>query len=243
MRQATGLSMYTRDEVFEELEAMLIITSLAIEKLIKALEDEFRFQKDYLLEWKHSIDVFVNCGQFERMKEEASIAKLRELFDGFLEPAQEALKKGHIQVILECRKVLTIFEDPWTVIRKRYELLLDHDRCRDMRKKGLTPDAKLIEGEQAYLSINAQLIEDLPVFLEYVAAFIGVCLEEWFDHLIRHFERMAAICVEGAFEPLKFEVINQFHRYHARHSAPLLKTSVVLQDATRSQGNHQSRLE
>lgn len=241
MRQATGLSIHTHDEVFEELEAMLIMTSQSIEKLIKALEEEYRLQKDYLLEWKHSIDVFISCGQFEEMEEGAGIMKLKELLDKFLEPAQVALKKGHIQVILECRKILTIFEDPWTVIRKRYELLLDYNRCRDMRKKGLTPDTKLIEGEQTYLSINAQLIEDLPMFLEYVAAFVGVCLEEWFDYLIQHFERMATMCVEGAFEPLKFEVINQFHRYHTQHSAPFLKASTFLQDTTRNQGRYQTR--
>lgn len=241
MRLATGLSVNTCDEIFEEFEARLMLAAQAIEELIKTADEESKLQKDYVTEWKQSLDVFVSCLQFEK-KGETQVTKLGELFGAFMEPAQEALEKGYRQVIMEFRRILKVFEDPWIVIRKRNELLLDHDRCRDMREKGLRPDMRLIEGEQAYLSINAQLIEDLPLFLDHVAAFIGVCTEEWFTHLICYYERMSIVCVESAMNPLISETILQFRQYHIQHSNHLLETLVSLQETTRSQGNMLSRL-
>ncbi|KAI8591980.1 hypothetical protein BDZ88DRAFT_409187 [Geranomyces variabilis] len=66
------------------------------------------------------------------------------------------------------------FKEPQVVMRKRDKKLLDYERVEAMKARGEQVDKSLSESASAYSSIHAQLIEELPRFLDLVAKYIDV---------------------------------------------------------------------
>ena len=67
-----------------------------------------------------------------------------------------------------------MFENPTQVINKRALKMIDFDRVRDMKMKKDVPDKILQESADAYVSINAQLVEELPKFFELTAKYFDI---------------------------------------------------------------------
>jgi hypothetical protein len=252
MRQATGLSMYTRDERFEELETRLVLAHQYIEKLIKVLYEELKLLKEYHLEWKRSIEVFIRYMQFDLVRDgEEQARKLYDHLDHVIKEAHEVIEDSyHYHIVTQLRHILALFEDPYIVIKTRYEWLLDHDRCRDLREKQeLILDPKLVEGEQTYCAINAQLIEELPIFLDYVASLVGVCLEEWSHDVMVYYKKISTVLedmedgngiLDQKNKPSLFttaEILSRYYRYHLENSRSQLDTLSSLHETTRYQGS------
>ena len=63
---------------------------------------------------------------------------------------------------------LQLFEKPSQVIAKRAKKLLDHDRAGADRQK-----------DDAYVAINTQLVEELPVFLNLSAEYFEIIIQEF----------------------------------------------------------------
>ncbi|KAJ3155391.1 hypothetical protein HDU86_004293 [Geranomyces michiganensis] len=66
------------------------------------------------------------------------------------------------------------FKEPQVIMRKRDKKLLDYERVEAIRARGEQVDKSLSESASAYSSIHAQLIEELPRFLDLVAKYIDV---------------------------------------------------------------------
>lgn len=60
------------------------------------------------------------------------------------------------------------------VIHKRALKMIDYDRVRDIKSKGDVPDKSLQESADAYVSINAQLVEELPKFFELTSKYFDI---------------------------------------------------------------------
>lgn len=69
---------------------------------------------------------------------------------------------------------LKVFENPTQVIHKRALKMIDYDRVRDIKSKGDIPDKSLQESADAYVSINAQLVDELPKFFELTAKYFDI---------------------------------------------------------------------
>ncbi|KAI8334159.1 hypothetical protein EDC96DRAFT_525492 [Choanephora cucurbitarum] len=73
---------------------------------------------------------------------------------------------------------LKVFENPTQVINKRALKMIDYDRVRDMKLKGDVPDKALQESADAYVSINGQLVDELPKFFALTSQYIDILLGE-----------------------------------------------------------------
>lgn len=71
---------------------------------------------------------------------------------------------------------LKVFENPAQVIHKRSLKMIDYDRVRDMKSKGDVPDKALQESADAYVSINGQLVDELPQFFNLTAKYFDILI-------------------------------------------------------------------
>ncbi|KAI8084138.1 uncharacterized protein B0P05DRAFT_578568 [Gilbertella persicaria] len=71
---------------------------------------------------------------------------------------------------------LRVFENPTQVINKRAMKMIDYDRVRDMKLKGDIPDKALQESADAYVSINGQLVDELPKFFALTAQYFDILI-------------------------------------------------------------------
>jgi hypothetical protein len=69
---------------------------------------------------------------------------------------------------------LKVFENPTQVIHKRALKIIDYDRVRDMKLKGDIPDKALQESADAYVSINGQLVDELPKFFNLTGKYFDI---------------------------------------------------------------------
>lgn len=74
---------------------------------------------------------------------------------------------------------LKLFSNPSQVIIKRSNKLIDHDRANGIKQKGGIPDKALQESADAYVSINAQLVDELPRFLSLTTQYFEFIVEEF----------------------------------------------------------------
>lgn len=106
-----------------------------------------------------------NCGHIKKGK----------CCDNFL-CLQDTKVQGYVYRRID--DFLRVFENPSQVIAKRAQKLLDFDRVRDIKSKGDTPDKALQESADAYVSINAQLVDELPKFFELTTRYFDVLVSE-----------------------------------------------------------------
>lgn len=52
--------------------------------------------------------------------------------------------------------------------------MIDYDRVRDIKSKGDVPDKSLQESADAYVSINAQLVDELPKFFQLTSQYFDI---------------------------------------------------------------------
>ncbi|RKO85032.1 hypothetical protein BDK51DRAFT_32863, partial [Blyttiomyces helicus] len=90
------------------------------------------------------------------------------------EPWRQAEARIKTSIHPGLKKLTDRFDGPFTLMKKREKKLLDYDRVRAMRANGDRVDKPLAESADAYLSLNAQLTEELPHFLDLVAKAIDV---------------------------------------------------------------------
>ncbi|KAJ8327394.1 hypothetical protein QVD99_008062 [Batrachochytrium dendrobatidis] len=87
-------------------------------------------------------------------------------------PYRDAESQIKLVMIPAVEQLLNHFKAPLLVMRKRDAKLLDYDRANSMRAKGDVVDKLLAESAGTYSSINAQLTEELPLFMNFVTDYI-----------------------------------------------------------------------
>ncbi|KAI8882148.1 hypothetical protein K501DRAFT_187400 [Backusella circina FSU 941] len=74
---------------------------------------------------------------------------------------------------------LKLFKNPTQIIQKRNRKLMDYDRARHLVAKGEVPDKALQKSAEVYVSLNAQLLEELPVFLNLTNDYFNIIIDEF----------------------------------------------------------------
>ncbi|KAJ3285420.1 hypothetical protein HDU79_007342 [Rhizoclosmatium sp. JEL0117] len=88
------------------------------------------------------------------------------------EPWKEAEAEVKQNIVPAINSLLSLLKGPLLLIKKRDMKLLDHDRAKRMHAKGEPVDKALDESSQAYVSINAQLILELPKLSQLVSTYM-----------------------------------------------------------------------
>ncbi|KAL0090872.1 hypothetical protein F4703DRAFT_1790823 [Phycomyces blakesleeanus] len=183
-RQTTGLSSEpTQDQSFDALYQKFESQQEIVRQWVKAIQE----WGDHL---KHTADTFhvfllhlesfynawggVRVKSMERVQE---ITRITHTLHMAISHEVDALVQGKM-----CGRVeafLKVYESPGQVIHKRARKLLDYDRVRYMKNKGDIPDKVTQESADAYVSINAQLVDELPRFFLLTARYFGILVDEF----------------------------------------------------------------
>jgi hypothetical protein len=74
---------------------------------------------------------------------------------------------------------LKLFKHPAQIIQKRNRKLIDYDRARHLMSKGEIPDKQLQISAEAYTSLNAHLLDELPLFLTLAGTYFDIIMDEF----------------------------------------------------------------
>lgn len=74
---------------------------------------------------------------------------------------------------------LKLFKNPAHVIDKRNRKLIDYDRIQHLMTKGEIPDKQLQLSAEQYLSLNAHLLDELPVFISLSSDYFDIIIYEF----------------------------------------------------------------
>lgn len=182
-KQATGIaSEGTQDVLFDALfvkfeEQQESARQLArdVQAWIRHVKENFEsmYQFSVSLEDLYTSWGGVTVRSLERVKafKECSVS-----FVTSLARELEALVRSIIYTRID--SFLKLFSNPAQVIVKRSNKLIDYDRANGIKQKGSVPDKALQESADAYVSINAQLVDELPRFLTLSSQYFDLIVEE-----------------------------------------------------------------
>ncbi|KAJ2963631.1 hypothetical protein NQZ79_g1368 [Umbelopsis isabellina] len=182
-KQATGIaSEGTQDVLFDALfvkfeEQQESARQLArdVQAWIRHVKENFEsmYQFSVSLEDLYTSWGGVTVRSLERVKafKECSVS-----FVTSLSRELEALVRSIIYTRID--SFLKLFSNPAQVIVKRSNKLIDYDRANGIKQKGSVPDKALQESADAYVSINAQLVDELPRFLTLSSQYFDLIVEE-----------------------------------------------------------------
>ncbi|KAJ3326754.1 hypothetical protein HDU76_012676, partial [Blyttiomyces sp. JEL0837] len=186
LKQITGTAgEITRDEQYNILVEKLNAMFAKVTLLHKDLALWVRSVKEYL-EIQENVSVsfeevyLVSPGDsvpHTRSKYQFVIVEYRKacqrLASGPWKTAEAEIKNVITPAI---NTLLSRFREPKLVIAKRDKKLLDFDRAKAIKAKGDPVDKALEESAEAFTSLNAQLLEELPKFLSLVTEYLNILI-------------------------------------------------------------------
>ncbi|KAL0144724.1 hypothetical protein V8B55DRAFT_1455283 [Mucor lusitanicus] len=122
---------------------------------------------------------------------------------------------------------LKVFENPTQVIHKRALKMIDYDRVRDMKSKGDVPDKALQESADAYVSINGQLVDELPKFFSLTAKYFDILTGGLALVQLKFYGLMQREWIKLVEQNLGMKAARSFEAIIARHMEELDKVEDV----------------
>ncbi|KAF7723454.1 hypothetical protein EC973_002007 [Apophysomyces ossiformis] len=182
-RQVTGFAAEaTQDALFDALqirfeEQQEVARQLArdVQKWVRQVKDQF----DNLQLFASSMEnIYSSWGgvRVRSMESMREFTKATSMFSMIMSRELDTMMRGYVYSRID--SFLRVFENPSQVISKRAQKLLDYDRVRGIKSKGDTPDKALQESADAYVSINAQLVDELPRFFVLTARYFDILVGE-----------------------------------------------------------------
>ncbi|KAL1920032.1 uncharacterized protein VTP21DRAFT_1178 [Calcarisporiella thermophila] len=185
-RYTVGLQEVTVDAFYNALVEKFEYQQNQIRQLARDLQTWLRFVKEYLevaeqysmvLEDFYILEPGKNNSE-QHAKSVERVREYRRCVTGITTGSGRDLDTAIKTIIFPTLDaLLNLYKSPIQVMRKREKKLLDYDRVQAIRAKGEKVDRNLKESADAYLSIHAQLLEELPRFLalttEYYDAVVG----------------------------------------------------------------------
>lgn len=74
---------------------------------------------------------------------------------------------------------MKLFRNPSQAIQKRNRKLADYNRVQHLLSKGEIPDKPLQISAEQYISLNAYLIDELPIFISLTRKYFDIILDEY----------------------------------------------------------------
>ncbi|KAG0180166.1 hypothetical protein DFQ29_001144 [Apophysomyces sp. BC1021] len=182
-RQVTGFAAEaTQDALFDALqlrfeEQQEVARQLArdVQKWVRQVKDQF----DNLQLFAASLEnIYSSWGgvKVRSMESMREFTKATSMFSMIMSRELDTMMRGYVYSRID--GFLRVFENPSQVISKRAQKLLDYDRVRGIKSKGDVPDKALQESADAYVSINAQLVDELPRFFVLTGRYFDILIGE-----------------------------------------------------------------
>ncbi|KAI8096586.1 uncharacterized protein BX664DRAFT_258121, partial [Halteromyces radiatus] len=179
IRQVTGLAAEaTQDTIFDTLyqkfeDQQELARQLArdIQTWVRQVKDNF----DNLLEFATSLEEVYSSFGGVRVRSMNQIKEFTKLASNFrMVISRELDTMIYAYTYAKIEGFLAVFENPTQVINKRGQKLLDYDRVRGIKARGDIPDKTLQESADMYVSINAQLVEELPLLFNLTRQYFDI---------------------------------------------------------------------
>ncbi|CAO3646600.1 unnamed protein product [Cunninghamella echinulata] len=244
IRQVTGFAAEaTQDTLFDNLYQQFEEQQEVIHQLTRDIQAWVRQVKDHFdnlsvfangLEEVYSAFGGVRVLSMERIKE---FTKMATTFSMVMSRELDINIRGHIYSQID--DFLTVFENPTQVIHKRAQKLLDYDRVRSIKERGETPDKSLQESADMYVSINAQLVEELPQFFKLTQQYFDIIVgklsavqSRFYQQCYREWEKLLSTYHHNQQQREninKDTILNQYYHDMIHHVQPFINDILPLQ--------------
>ncbi|ORX53691.1 hypothetical protein DM01DRAFT_1048992 [Hesseltinella vesiculosa] len=251
IRQVAGLmaTETTQDSTFDALYQRFEAQQQVVQQLIRDIQAWVRQIKDHfdtLLVLATTLDdVYGAFGgvRVRSMNQIKDFTSLASTFSMLMSRELDASVRGYIYGRID--DFLAVYDNPTQVINKRAQKLLDYDRWRDIKARGDVPDKVLQESADMYLSINAQLAEELPLFLDMTGQYLHLIIgdlarvqSKFYQQLIREWSKLTQLfkhpfvphtsnnsSPQAVFDP----IVMEYHRHFDRYVDLLVSDITILQ--------------
>ncbi|KAG0193849.1 hypothetical protein DFQ28_003001 [Apophysomyces sp. BC1034] len=175
-------AMTTRDARFDTLHARFQSQQDTARQLTRDVQGWVRRVKDHfdrLCLISTGFDELYGSSGGVRVKSMSQIREWSHLMSTFpitISQELDFMMQGHVHDRINV--FLQLFNNPAEVISKRAQSLLDYDRVQDIKSKGGVPDKQLQASADAYAPINAQLVDELPKFIELATRYFEILIGE-----------------------------------------------------------------
>ncbi|KAJ2993704.1 hypothetical protein HDV02_002107 [Globomyces sp. JEL0801] len=193
------------DQLYEDLETRFETYHDHIQSLDKLLVNWTLSVRDHLQIQLHLVEAYA-----ELYTQSNTAKKLREyrsalttLLSGPIKTTQTEFRKRVSPLLVT---LLGMFRGPLVVIKKRASKLLDHERVKALDAKKAEVEKPLRESAEAYVSIHAELCQELPLFLALVSQYMHAVTEVVVDIQMR---LVCAIIDAIGGQPVAFDEIRR----------------------------------
>ncbi|CAG8468614.1 10049_t:CDS:10 [Acaulospora morrowiae] len=195
IKHATGIAKPTEDELynvylqkFRKLEQQGKQLSLDIKEWVKSVKVFFEDQQRFATAIEEFLLHEVSNENAEYIKK---ITEYKNAVGGLASSCGKEMEEAIKKVVYpQIDKFLARFKAPTTVMRKREKKILDFDRANAIKARGATPDKSLQQSADAYVSISAQLREELPEFFKLMTQYFDIIVQEFIKIQARFYQQM-----------------------------------------------------
>ncbi|KAI8895506.1 hypothetical protein BC833DRAFT_660055 [Globomyces pollinis-pini] len=205
LKNVTGINETETDQLYEGLETRFETYHDHIQSLDKLLVNWTLSVRDHLQIQLHLVEAYA-----ELYTQSNTAKKLREyrsalttLLSGPIKTTQTEFRKRVSPLLVT---LLGMFRGPLVVIKKRASKLLDHERVKALDAKKAEVEKPLRESAEAYVSIHAELCQELPLFLALVSQYMHAVTEVVVDIQMR---LVCAIIDAIGGQPVAFDEIRR----------------------------------
>jgi hypothetical protein len=169
LKQATGTISYTPDPEFAKVHEKYLEITQTIPKLEKSIRDYLKVEKE-ILQTNRNLGFF-----YQQLSTETSAGL--NIQDEYLNGIFDITAKQYKNLVINIENLFEILKTlmeltkgPNLILKKHQSKELDHSRY--IESDGLDLDLKLSSDD--FLGLNAQLLEELPVFSRLLKEVVGV---------------------------------------------------------------------
>jgi hypothetical protein len=185
LKKTTGISDELSDVLYDSIMERFEFMNQHIPDIEKSIHGWMKTIKEHLdtdvlfvtiLEEVYYADKSMNSSTLEY---QSLLKKYRQGRDRVLNGPYKGMQRQLKQIIYPALHTLhNLFKTPQIVIRKREAKVLDYERYQELLQKKAEIEPSLKESAEAYESINAQLCEEIPMFLNFCLEYIHIVMED-----------------------------------------------------------------
>ncbi|CAG8610451.1 20797_t:CDS:10 [Cetraspora pellucida] len=184
IKHATGIAKPTEDELykayvtkFKTLEQKGIQLAKDVRNWVKHVKMFFEDQQRLAaaIEDFYILGVAANKTSDDCIRIVEYVKAIRSFSISCGKEMEDSIKKI---IYPQIEKSLDLFKAPAAVMKKRERKILDYDRANSIKARGATPDKTLQQSADAFVSISAQLHEELPMFFIYITEYFDIIVHE-----------------------------------------------------------------
>lgn len=184
LKNATGVSdvSATLDEFFDALVVRFDQSLLQIAELEKSLQSWKKAVKQVMEVEVSFSSLLEECYKHDKTGLYATLSSLATLYhDSKTSIVSTTYKSIFVRLTALFKHLQTLadmFKHPSLIIKKRMSKALDYTRVISLKARSERVEAAEQESADAFVSINTQICEELPIFFNHVQTYIEIVMQE-----------------------------------------------------------------